>query len=223
MRRRIVGLLTCIILFFGVSGVFAQSTGQISGSVHDPSGAAIPGAKVVITNEGTGVANPIESNDAGEFILPALTAGIYEVTAETKGFQKATKSHVVLQVGGKVRVDLTLALAGQATTVEVTGTLTTIETDSSAISGVITGNQILDLALPARNFVALAMLVPGAAPTNDLDTDSVGVNGNVNISFNGSRTVYNTWEVDGGNNSDRGSNSTLNTYPSLDSIAEFRV
>jgi hypothetical protein len=206
-----------------VSGLLAQSTGQISGSVRDATGAFVPGAQVTITNQATGVSHPGETNSAGEFILPALTAGAYEVKAESKGFQPAIQRDVVLQVGGRARVEITLQVAATTTSVEVTGTLTTVETETAALSGVVTGNQILNLSLPARNFVALAMLVPGAAPMNGLNTDSVGVLGNVEVSFNGGRTTYNTWEVDGGNNSDRGSNSTLNTYPSLDAIAEFRV
>jgi hypothetical protein len=223
MRLKTVIFLAAAVLVLNVSGLLAQSTGQISGSVRDATGAFVPGAQVTITNQATGVSHPVETNSAGEFILPALTAGTYEVKAESKGFQPATQRDVVLQVGGRARVEITLQVAGTTTTVEVTGTLTTVETETAALSGVVTGNQILNLSLPARNFVALAGLVPGAAPMNGLNTDAVGVLGNVEWSFNGGRTVYNTWEVDGGNNSDRGSNSTLNTYPSLDAIAEFRV
>jgi len=225
MRFKTVAFLAAAALLLNVSGLLAQFTGsgQISGSVRDPSEAAIPGASIVITDQATGVSRTVETNAAGEFILPTLNAGTYELTAEMKGFQKATQRDIVLQVGGKVRVELILQVAAVTTTVEVTGTLTSVETETSALSGVVTGTQMLNLSLPARNFVALALLVPGAAPTNGLITDKVGVLGNVDISFNGGRTVYNTWEVDGGNNSDRGSNSTLNTYPSLDSIGEFRV
>jgi hypothetical protein len=223
MRLKSLSLWLGAALMLCSPGLFAQSTGQISGSVRDATGAFIPGAQVTITNQLTGVSNPIQTNSAGEFILPALTAGTYEVKAESKGFQPASQRDIVLQVGGKVRAELVLQVAGTTTSVEVTGMLTGVETDTAALSGVITGNQILNLALPARNFVALAMMVPGAAPQNDLNTDAVGVLGNVSISFNGGRTTYNTWEIDGGNNSDRGSNSTLNTYPSLDAIGEFRV
>jgi len=223
MRLKLGTLLAFVVLAVSVGSLMAQSTGQISGSVRDATGAVIPGASVVITNENTGVRTPVESNEAGEFILPALVAGNYEVSAEAKGFQKVTQSHIVLQVGGKVRVELVLPVAGVTTAVEVTGTLTSVETETAAVSGVVTGTQMLNLALPARNFVALAMLVPGAAPTNGLNTDAVGVLGNVDISFNGGRTQYNNWEIDGGNNADQGSNSTLNTYPSLDAIGEFRV
>jgi hypothetical protein len=220
MRRLI---LLGLALLLGSAGLFAQATGQISGSVTDASAAVIPGASVIVTNQDTGVHHPVETNPAGEFIVPGLTPGTYEVSAEATGFQKAEKRDIVLQVGGKVRVEMVLQVAAATTSVEVTGTLTGVETETAAVSGVITGNQIANLSLPSRNFVALALMVPGAAPSNDLNTDSVGVNGNVEISFNGSRTVYNNWEIDGGNNSDQGSNDTLNTYPSLDAIAEFRV
>lgn len=223
MRLKTVIFLAAAVLVLNVSGLLAQSTGQISGSVRDATGAFVPGAQVTITNQATGVSHPGETNSAGEFILPALTAGTYEVKAESKGFQPTTQRDVVLQVGGRARVEITLQIAATTTTVEVTGTLTTVETETAALSGVITGTQMLNLALPARNFVALALLVPGAVPGDGLDTSSVGITGTTEISFNGGRTVYNTWEIDGGNNSDRGSNNGLNTYPSLDSIAEFRV
>ena len=223
MRLKTVLFLVAAVLVLNVSGLLAQSTGSIAGSVRDATGAFVPGAHVTITNQATGVSNPVETNSAGEFILPALTAGTYEVKAEATGFQPVSQKDIVLQVGGRVRVDLTIQVAATTTTVEVTGTLTAVQTEDASLSGVVTGNQMLNLSLPARNFVALAMLVPGAAPMNDLNTDAVGVLGNVQFSFNGGRTTYNTWEIDGGNNSDRGSNSTLNTYPSLDSIGEFRV
>ncbi len=222
MRLRFLCLLAVAVLVLFPAGLFAQ-TGQISGSVRDATGAVVPDAPVVVMNQMTGVTKPVKTNSAGEFIVPTLTAGIYQVSAEATGFQKATQADIVLQVGGKVRVELTLQVAATTTTVEVTGTLTSVETETAAISDVVTGTQMLNLSLPARNFVALALLVPGAAPMNGLNTDAVGVLGNVEVSFNGGRTVYNTWEIDGGNNSDRGSNSTLNTYPSLDSIGEFRV
>lgn len=216
-------LLAGAVLLFLSTGLYAQSTGQISGSVTDPTGAVIPGASVVITKQETGAAYPLQTNPSGEFILPALSPGTYSVSAQATGFQKAEQKDIVLQVGGKVRVELTVQVASATVSVEVTGTLTSTETETAAVSNVITGKQMANLALPARNFVALALLTPGAAPSDGLNTNAVGVLGNVEISVNGGRTTYNNWEIDGGNNSDQGSNSTLNTYPSLDAIGEFRV
>ncbi|MBZ5545791.1 MAG: carboxypeptidase-like regulatory domain-containing protein [Acidobacteriia bacterium] len=105
MRLRNVILLAAAVLVLNVSGLLAQSSGQISGSVRDATGAFVPGAHVTITNQATGVANPVETNSAGEFILPALNTGTYEVKAEAKGFQPVSQRDIVLQVGGKVRVE----------------------------------------------------------------------------------------------------------------------
>jgi hypothetical protein len=88
---------------------------------------------------------------------------------------------------------------------------------------VVTGSQIANLELNGRNFVALALLVPGAAPVGGWDSSATGVTGWLGISFNGGRNVYNNWEVDGGNITDEGSAGSINTYPSLDTIAEFRI
>ena len=87
----------------------------------------------------------------------------------------------------------------------------------------VTSTQIQNLDLNGRNWVTLALLVPGAAPDNGLDAVHVGVAGNNSISFNGNRMQYANWEIDGGNNTDEGSASTFNTYPNLDTIAEFRI
>ena len=94
---------------------------------------------------------------------------------------------------------------------------------NAAVSDVVTGSQIANLELNGRNFVALALLVPGAAPVGGWDSSAIGVGSWLGISFNGGRDVYNNWEVDGGNNTDEGSAGTLNTFPSLDTIAEFRI
>ena len=113
---------------------------------------------------------------------------------------------------------------GQVTQeVTVTGNVPKAQTETAAVSSVIGNQQIQNLDLNGRNWVSLALLVPGAVPDNGLNTQSVGVYGNNSISFNGNRMQYNNWEIDGGNNTDEGSASTFNTYPNLDTIAEFRI
>jgi hypothetical protein len=107
--------------------------------------------------------------------------------------------------------------------VTVTGNIPKVQTETAVVSSVITNTQIQNLDLNGRNWVTLALLVPGAAPDNGLDAIHVGVAGNNSISFNGNRLQYANWEIDGGNNTDEGSASTFNTYPNLDTIAEFRI
>src|SRR5204862_7301048 len=98
-----------------------------------------------------------------------------------------------------------------------------VETQSSELSGVVTGKEISQLQLNGRNFTQLVTLVPGVSNQTGQDEGTVGVYGNVSFSMNGGRTEYNNWELDGGDNMDNGSNSTLNVYPNPEAIAEFKV
>ena len=98
-----------------------------------------------------------------------------------------------------------------------------VETQSSDLSNTITGKQINNLELNGRNFTQLVTLAPGVVNQSGSDEGKVGIYGNVAYSMNGGRTEYNNWELDGGDNMDNGSNSTLNVYPNLEAIAEFKV
>jgi hypothetical protein len=189
----------------------------------DSSGAVIPGAKVTVSNPTKGFTRELMSNSAGDYAVSAVPIGDYVVTAQAAGFQKLVRSGITLNVGQVQRVDLQLQVGQTTQEVTVTGNLPRVQTETAAISDVVTGRQIDKLELNGRNFVTLALLVPGAAPANGLDTTHVGIAGNNNISFNGSRTQYNNWEIDGGNVTDEGSSSGFNTYPNLDTIAEFRI
>jgi hypothetical protein len=216
-------LLFGTILFFVSLTAWAQDTATIVGAVLDSTGAVIPGAKVTVANAAKGFHRDLVANAAGEWNAYKIPLGDYVITAEAPGFQKLVRSGITVAVGQTLRVDLQLTVGQVTQEVTVTGNITRVETETAAISDVVTGHQIANLELNGRNWVTLALLVPGASPRNDLDTSHVGVAGNSNVSFNGGRTQYNNWEVDGGPNTDEGSASTFNTYPSLDTIAEFRI
>src|SRR6202034_932985 len=94
---------------------------------------------------------------------------------------------------------------------------------SSELAGTVTGKEITQLELNGRNFTSLVTLVPGVSNQTGMDEPSVGINGSVAFSVNGGRTEYNNWELDGGDNMDNGSNSTLNAYPNVDAVAEVKV
>ena len=99
-----------------------------------------------------------------------------------------------------------------------------LDTQSSEIGGTVTGKQINKLVLNGRNFTQLVKLtVPGVVDQTGSREGPVGIAGNVAYSINGGRTEYNNWELDGGDNMDNGSNATLNVYPNLEAIAEFKV
>jgi hypothetical protein len=202
----------------------AQDTGYISGTVTDKSGAAVVGAEVVIKSAGGSFTRTTSTNSDGAYVVPGLPGGSYNIVATAKGFQKYSATGVVLDVAQKIRVDIQLTVGAITEVVEVTGeSVAQVETQSSALSSTITGKQINELVLNGRNFTQLVNISPGVVNMTGQDEGTVGVNGNVSYSMNGGRTEYNNWELDGGDNMDNGSNTTLNVYPNPEAIAEFKV
>ena len=141
----------------------AQVQATIVGTVTDPSGAAVPGANITIVNAAKGFTHRYTSNSAGEYTGAGIPIGEYKVEVEAAGFQRLTRSSITLDAGQTLRVDLSLTVGAAAQSVDVSGNVPKVETDSSTISGVITGSQVSQLSIQARNFANLALLVPGAA------------------------------------------------------------
>jgi hypothetical protein len=221
MKSRLaLGIL--IVLTFCAAG-WAQ-TGSITGTVKDPSGAAVQGATVVVSSPDKGINREMQTNSTGDYNQSGLTPGVYDITVTAPGFKKYQAKAMKLDVAEKARVDVNLQVGAATTEVIVEGTnVAQVETQSSELAGTVTGKEITQLQLNGRNFSTLVTLVPGVSNQTGMDEPQVGINGSVAFSMNGGRTEYNNWELDGGDNMDNGSNSTLNVYPSVDSIAEFKV
>src|SRR5690242_17596359 len=204
--------------------LFAQVTGQITGTVRDNTGAVVSGAKVTIHDTAKGVDRTTTSNSDGEYLVSGLPVGTYDVSVAAPGFKTYNAKALKLDIGQKARVDVEMAVGAVNTEVVVQGaSVAQVETQSSDLTGTVTGKQITQLELNGRNFTQLVTLVPGVSNQTGQDEGTVGVYGNVAFSINGGRTEYNNWELDGGDNMDNGSNETLNVYPSLEAIAEFKV
>jgi hypothetical protein len=202
----------------------AQENSLLSGSVTDDSGAAIVGAEVVVTSIGGNLTRNTVTNSEGAYVVSALPAGTYDVSVTAKGFQKFQAKGVVLAIAQKARVDVKLRVGAITETVEVTGeNVAQVDTQSSEIGNTVTGKQINNLELNGRNFTQLINLSAGVVNQTGQDEGVVGVQGSIAYSINGGRTEYNNWEIDGGDNMDNGSNATLNVYPNLEAIAEFKV
>jgi hypothetical protein len=203
----------------------AQDLANLVGSITDSSGAVIPDVQVTVTNADRGLTRRVTSDAAGEYTAPRVPIGNYVLTVEKAGFQKLVRSGITLQVGQTLRVDLQLQVGSASQEVIVNANAAHVETETGAISDVVTGAQVSELNLNARSFANLATLVPGAATLGSgFDPTSVGVLANSAISFNGLPVNVENWEVDSTNNIDQGSGSgSIMTYPSIDSIAEFRV
>jgi carboxypeptidase family protein len=213
-------LVVLCLPFFAI----AQDTGSISGTVTDKTGAAVVGAEITVSDLGGSLSRSTVSNGDGVYVAAGLPGGTYNITVTAKGFQKYEAKNVVLQVAQKARVDVALTVGAVNEEVVVQGeNVAQVDTESSELGGTVTGKQITQLELNGRNFAQLATIVPGVSNQTQQDEGTVGVYGSVAFSFNGGRTEYNNWELDGGDNMDNGSNSTLNVYPSVDAIAEVKV
>jgi hypothetical protein len=217
-------LLRVVLSLLTLCGAAWAQTGSITGTVKDPSGAAIPGATVVVTSPDRGITRQMTTNSTGDYNESALPPGAYDVIITATGFKKYQVKAVKLDVGEKARVDASLAVGAATTEVIVQGEdVAQVETQSSELAGTVTGKEITQLELNGRNFTTLVTMVPGVSNQTGMDEPQVGINGSVAFSMNGGRTEYNNWELDGGDNMDNGSNGTLNVYPSVDAISEFKV
>jgi hypothetical protein len=220
-----LGLLLVVLIALCIPCVsYAQDTGYISGTVIDKSGAAVAGADVLLTNTAGSITRATTTNNDGAYTIAGLPGDIYNLSVSAKGFQKYNAQKIKLDVGEKARVDVTLTVGAMSEEITVTGeSVAQVETQSSDLTNTITGKQINNLELNGRNFTQLVTLAPGVVNQSGSDEGKVGIYGNVAYSMNGGRTEYNNWELDGGDNMDNGSNSTLNVYPNLEAIAEFKV
>jgi hypothetical protein len=231
LRTTLPILFLTVALLLGLSAVaFAQEiTGNIVGTVKDSTGAAVRGATVTITDQDKNlVVRTTITGDEGEFSAPQLQAGNYSMTIEAPGFKKSLQTGLKLDVNQRRAVDVTLEAGNIAEVVTVAADQVAVELTTPSASTVINGDQVRELSVNNRNFVQLVTLAPGVS--NDLadqvyvgTTNPAGQANTVNISVNGARSSSNTFLVDGADITDRGSNITIQAYPSIDSIGEFRV
>lgn len=232
IRKPWLSMITALAIAICMSGfVFGQEiTGSIVGSVKDTSGAAVPGATVTITDPSKGdlVVRTTTTNESGEFSAPNLPISTYNVTVEAPNFKKTVQAGLKLDVGQRRSVDITLAAGRIEEVVTVESDPVAVDLTSVTSGTVINGDQVRELSINNRNFTQLVTLAPGV--TNDLadqvyvgTTNPEGQANIVQIAVNGARSSQNTFTVDGADITDRGSNLTIQAYPSVDSIGEFRV
>jgi hypothetical protein len=207
-----------------IAPLYGQNSSSMTGTVRDSTGAVLPSADVAVTNVGTGVTLKTTTNSDGDYLVAGLPAAIYNLKITAGGFKAFEATNVVLRIGQKARIDASLEVGQITSEISVQGTaVAQVETQSSELSGVVTGKEISQIVLNGRNFTQLVTLVPGVSNQTGQDEGAVGVAGSVAMSVNGGRTEYNNWEIDGGDNMDNGSNGTLNVYPNVDAIAEVKV
>jgi len=220
-RSRLLTIAFAALAFAVVAS--AQDTASLTGTVTDSSGAAIPGAQVLVKNATNGINRTGTTNDSGDYLFASLPIGSYDLTVVSTGFKKYEAKGVVLRVAEKARVNVALEVGTINTEVVVEGAqVAQVETQSSDLGNTITGKEVSQLELNGRDFTQLVALSPGVTDQSGNDEGEPGAT-TVAFSINGGRTEYNNFEIDGGDALDNGSNQTLNVYPSIDAIAEVQV
>ena len=223
MPRSHVALCCCLTLLLSLTARPAtaqETTATLTGTVSDPSGGVLPGVVVSVKHVATGRVVEATSGGDGAYVASLLPIGTYEVTFALSGFQSRTVRGVTLAVNDRLRVDATLSPGGVSEVVEVTGQI--LPQATTAVQKLIDSRQVQELPINNRNFAKLAELAPGVS--SDLaDEMGFGLSANMSMSINGARRNGVNWLVDGVQNVDVGSNITLLSTPTLESIEQFNI
>lgn len=216
MRNKTHFALTLFGVFLLLGTASAQTAlGTLRGVVVDQQGGSLPGVSITVRQVATNTMTTAVTGPEGQYFLPNLRAGHYEITAELTGFGPK-KQDLDLRVGQDLTVNLSLDLAGLATTVEVVGRSVTVQTQST-LATVITNKQIDDLPTIARDFSQLATLSPGAT-----DSTATGTGQGTGVSISGQRPFTNGIIVDGASNQMQFYGRQSNGFPQ-DWIQEFQI
>jgi hypothetical protein len=222
MRQKLY--LAALLAFLVSMPAYAQKiTGTIRGTVTDPTGAVIPGAKVTVKNEDTGLTRSANTTSAGIYSFAELPVGSYRIEVEYTGFKSEVRSRITLDVADTRAVDVQLAAGDLTEVVTVEVPAVAVKTVGADVSGLVTGPEVRALPLNGRNFMQLTLLQPGVTGIDGFNTIDKGLAGGSDVSVSGGSVTTNLWTVDGANNNDVGSNRTILVYPSVDAIEEFKI
>jgi Carboxypeptidase regulatory-like domain/TonB-dependent Receptor Plug Domain len=222
-QKLLAALFAFLFLPFSILANGQELAATLTGRATDPSGAAIPGATVVVAQNGVnGVSRTVRTDAHGSYTVTNLAAGNYNVTVTAPGFETYTAKDVTLNVAQTRSVDTQLTVGGANQTVTVQSNTVSIDTETSALAGTISGTQVRELQLNNRNFEQLVTLQPGVV-SGLPDEVGFGLNNTSSVAVNGVRDTANNWTVDGADINDSGSNATLLNVPSVDAIQEFTL
>lgn len=216
-------VILAAVLVLLCAGLMAQSTiasGSVIGTVTDPSGAIVSGAKVTITNAGTGATLGLTTNTAGAYSSGSIAPGTYKVQFSAKGFSTVNET-VVVQIGNTSTVNAKLQLGQESTVIEVQGSTISVNTDQSSVQGVLTATQIENLPVNGRNFLDLAQLEPGVQIQDGTNFDPTKA-GYESISFGGRFGRTARIQVDGVDMSDETVGTVTGGLPQS-GIQEFQL
>jgi hypothetical protein len=199
----------------------AQSTGTISGFVTDPSGSAVPGAKITATLTGQNIQRTVESDADGSYVLNALPPGEYSLSAEKTGFERTLITQATLTVNQNLRADFKLQVGQISEAVTVTGQAPLVDTRSGTLSGLVDDRRVVDLPLNGRNVISLAVTLPGIVSVN-APQQLTDARSGPTMNVNGSLETQNMFTFNGGIFVNPSRQTGMN-YPPPDAIQEFSI
>jgi hypothetical protein len=214
-----------VLLIFSVQSAKAQVLfGSMVGNVADPSGAAVPGATVKLTNVSTNDSLTAQTNESGIYTLPDLTAGTYRVEVTKQGFRTFVASNVLVNQNNVVRVDAALQVGAATETIEVSAVAAALQTDRADVHGEVATQQLENLPQPNRTYSTLLELVPGAQPpAGQLAGGTNNPSKGNYIAFNGNGFNSATVRIDGVAAIQPWNTSATNFVPSIEAIENINV
>jgi hypothetical protein len=219
MTRLLTAISLFAVLSFNAAAQLATTTSLV-GTISDSSGKVIPNVKITAVETGTFDKYTTVTNGQGYYSIEFVRVGVYGITAEIAGFQKVTKTGVLVETNQVVRTDITLAIGAVTQTVTVEATVTAIKTDDASVSEVIGTRAIADLPLSGRDPMQLAISTPGVLPGSK--SSATGVPPGEDFNGAGTREIQNSLSLDGisiMNNLI----TTTPTRPMVESIQEVEV
>lgn len=225
--RSILIMLASVAIFCGLATAGkAQTSGEITGLVTDPSGAAVAGATVKVTNKATGATRRAITNSEGLYAFPALLPGLYELKVEAAGFKIGLLDNITLEVQQTARRDVAMEIGSVGETVTITSAGGLLNAENATVGTVIENKRIVDLPLNGRNFLQLVSTAPnvsfGFNSAGQAGARQGGTRTNQNISVAGQRSQFNRFTIDGVENTDVNFNTAV-VLPSIDALQEFKV
>jgi Carboxypeptidase regulatory-like domain len=218
-------IVACVALFGVVQLASAQGLGAISGTVVDPTGAAVPSASVVLTRVKTGETVTVQTHTDGLYVFPSMSPADYKVAVTAPGFKTYEQAGVTLLADQSLTLNVTLEVGSEQVTVNVEASAPQVNTTTGTLSQVIGQQQVNELPLNGRNAASLTTLVAGVSIAPNAQADQGATKTfpvAVTITANGTRVGQTNYLLDGGNNVDEYTNVNA-PFPMPDSLQEFSV
>jgi len=202
----------------------AQSTASLSGTVTDATGAVVVNAKVVATNQATGVESATQTDTAGAYLFPSLPIGIYRLQVTAPGFQSAIISNLKLEVATAATQNVQLSVGQAAEKIEIMADAALVDTATTSMSQVINDKTVQEIPLNGRHFTDLSLLTPGTVtpPANGFPSAPLRGQGSFGINTAGQREDTTNWLVNGINLNDNVQNQ-ITFQPPIDTLAEYKI